>query len=1643
MFVNNELQEHLETSSSVKSRSAIIAEWNMNMSDNIFYVGNYRYRPNDPESPEYNFIAQSYNTADLANRFYTGATDADILIDGGLEDSGIPTAFASDQEKERMLYSLEDCFGRFRPRSGINKLRWFRNRYTHFSNINMVRRPRYYMSHKLDNFKYWTSYRNENGVERGIANNNINEQNFIYDAAPFVVYKNAVPANRVVVKMQTHVGEVDLGPFIREDGIEPDPFFGNENQATPINWKIQKLDARRNWVDIATFDENSEREDGSSIIGPDGYVELAYGLIIPPAYRPGFQLVAEYSSVELLPDPTKLPNGTAYMVISNTGDAGVVYVVRNNAQSTQGTYVNFQAEYSWTTLQEIAQDTGFVKSLTSPPSFIDAANSSVRYREFEYVYGLRIVVETMNVFDSTFDLIELSPRLSADISDMTRTFNLSKTASDLGNAGLPVGQLLASVGSIDLFDPEQAFFPENTNSIVKDYTDQNIQIKIYEVVEEVNSNSYYVPIKTMYSEGFPVIQSDQKNISLQLRDLFFYFESIMAPQILISNASLSYAVSLLLDSVGFSNYTFRRIDNDDEEIIPYFYVPPDVSVAQALNNLAVSTQSAMFFDEFNNFIVMSRNYYLPTNNERDADIVLRGAPDFKKTDILRNEKTKTKLANIMDVAFRNNQVFNDGVIKYQTRSIQRSYSTIRQASLIDRDKTWIYKPALLWEVSGSEATKSVNEEASNQSSYVLSAIPLNSNLNSTVPFVQNHRIVNNTIDFGDGVYWIARYEGYFYANGEMIKYDAVQYNIPGLSAIERQDPNVENDNVWISSVEEYQKYFAKIPFNGKMYPTGLVRIYAEPNYEVIGTQTRMINGAVAKHGRGQFGTTVTSHPAGISEYWTDRNNIKGCVMDAKYIFDEDIRRLVYTNSTLISNDTNAVIQVADGTTARVGDYVEKFFSDTFSLVDEEEEQEDTVNLIPADTRITAVDTGNNQITLSNTVRSISDEDFTTIVDLNGCTLISNGSNAVLEVSDTTGLEAGLYIKNAFGDPDENIVPANTTIVSIDSGNNRITISAQLQSPNTEFEENIDLLAGRIRFESLILIERAPDTTTGKAGIEEEVVQNTSVTGVIKNILTNTYVEEVAKDPYYPGSLQASALVMKGNTVNTTEDPKNFLSYVYKPLDNRFKHFGTRARIIGRIENNETRGQTPDGSSVYYTAEQTATGQSPSISGGSGGLAVMINPETNAGYYFEIAALTENNLQSYTVDGEIYNVYFYRVDRNANATDDSANAVPKRLYGGIAEINVDDGSFVGQSRMANEDTTTVYDLAVEYEDIDNIRRFYLYLNNQIVGIVDDDNPLPVQNNMALFVRGNAKIMFENVYALSQNYSQNSVFDLPKQDSIADQLKESVFGVEDLTAVNSFRKYTVSGFIQSSFLSGVSTAEPPKYNIYYEEFGTILREAAYFDIRYDKAYPALAAEISATPSKLKGYTVSGFLADAYGAEFLVFNHTDTALSLDSSSGNYLRIQGVTFTQQSDHELTVDDYFQKKSNFADPKFLSDSFVESPVDAKKEYTDIKLTRISEGKRDFAIEAPYIQTQAHAERLMDWLTDKIMKPRKSVGLRIFAMPTLQLGDIVQIDYLNRNNFYEIAKPSDKFVIYSISYAKDSNGPSMEVFLSEVTRDDI
>jgi hypothetical protein len=1531
MFQDSDLKKHLLESPTVQSRALVVAEWNMNIAENIATLGNYRFRPADPVGSKFK-IPNNIFDPDDNGQFYTGATNSDIVIDAGVSDDNSPQLFISSKEKEKILFSLEDCFSKFRPRSGINKLRYLSNsQFTHFSNVDMFSRPRYYVAHKDDKFKYWTSYRREDVAqtaavlrfERGIATEPAGDFFYIDDAAPFVVYKNSIPANRIVVKMQTGVGTINLGPFEGNEGESEDPFFGVANQTTPVRWRIQYLN-NNSWSDAISFSENSVREDGTPIIGPDGYVEIGYGLIIPDQYKDIYKYGGRLSSITLLPDTAII--GQAFLVVSSRESVGLFHIW------TESGYQTFVPSYGWSLQQEeITEKTPYVTDLTDPESFINSSTSELTYREFDFIQGIRIVAETMNRVDSTLDIIEISPRLSVDLTDKTSNLSLTKPASDLGISGMPVGQLLASTGNLSVFDYDLAMSQQNELSIVKDYLAQNIQVKIYDVVRNVPSTDgsrteglydYFIPQKTMYVDGFPETNGLSRETTITLRDLFVHFESLEAPEMLIEGASLSYAIATMLDSVGFSNYVFKRIPGEADPVIPYFFIKPDKSVADVLNDLARSTQTTMFFDEYNNFVTMSKNYIMPKETERPTDIVLRGTKDFSKNGIVRNSASNAELANIIDLASQENKVYNDGKITYSERYIQRS-SRLDQQDLNDRYRTYIYKPVELWSPGPAPSVISQNAESGTQGSYALSALPLNSNLSDQPPSVVNHQLVNNVLDFGESVDLLIRHQGYLYSNGEIIRYDAVEYSIPGLP-IAQGGPNV-----WVSTAQEYEGYFSKLPFNGKMYKTGLVRIYSEPEYETADGILRLKNGPVVKHGRAQFNTKITPHRSGLDTYWLNNSFISGVSMDSRYLFVSD-PEVVIDNASSSSD----VVTVKDTTLVKVGQ--------TMSIA-----SPPSTGVLPGSPVVTQV--------------------------INGTTFkISQVPTAAL---------------------------------------NRAKIILKPEARNL-----VDVVPG-------------PAGQTTSLGVSSNVeARRTSRGSVIRNNTSLSFPKEGDTrilTSSQPGTLQSSAFIMTGRPFQSTEKPVDFVSYVHKPLTSRFKHFGTRMRIVGKQVSNENAGQAAAGEVKYYDNPTTSesTTQYVNISGSSGGLGVMVNPQTNNGYFFEIIALNK-----YSGDENLHDVIFYKVAKDKNTT----KAIPVKLWGGVASITVDTGTFAGQSRKLKTSGSSVYDLAVEYVDIGKLRRFFLFVNGKQVATVDDDKPLPVFNNMALFVRGQAKCMFENIYALANSYAHNTSFEI-------DTPLSSTFASDPVKASDALNKYALSGAVQSTYLSGISPTDVPEYNIYFEEFGSIMREVEYFNIKYDKAYPALLARIAPTVSdRIKSYTVSGFTASSYGAQFLVFNNTDTTLFLNSENEQELVIHGIAFTDDTVKELTVDDFFVKNSDYSNPKFSGSTLISSPLIAAQAYKDIKFSRMTHGQSEFTLDAPYIQTRDDAYSMMSWLSEKIMRPRMALGLEIFSTPTIQLGDIVQLDIKDEDDRDQLVSQDSRFVVYNIEYSRSESGPSMKIYLSEV-----
>ena len=96
-------------------------------------------------------------------------------------------------------------------------------------------------------------------------------------------------------------------------------------------------------------------------------------------------------------------------------------------------------------------------------------------------------------------------------------------------------------------------------------------------------------------------------------------------------------------------------------------------------------------------------------------------------------------------------------------------------------------------------------------------------------------------------------------------------------------------------------------------------------------------------------------------------------------------------------------------------------------------------------------------------------------------------------------------------------------------------------------------------------------------------------------------------------------------------------------------------------------------------------------------------------------------------------------------------------------------------------------------------------------------------------------------------------------------------------------------------------------------------------------------------------------------------------------------------------------------------------------------------GRNEFnSIESIYIQDDDTAEDILGWVVNKSIRPRKIVGVSLFGMPHLQLGDIVTMDYKNYDGHDVVIDPDSKMVVYSMEYNKSAGATNMTAYLVEV-----
>jgi hypothetical protein len=336
-------------------------------------------------------------------------------------------------------------------------------------------------------------------------------------------------------------------------------------------------------------------------------------------------------------------------------------------------------------------------------------------------------------------LVEISPRIIADITNQTKEFDCNTQLSN-SEYGLPVGGLISSTGNIKLSNFSKYFTESSTKSIIKNYLKPNVKFSFYQ-----STNSELIPIKTLYAVKWQ--ETNDFLTEVVLEDYFKFFKEMQSPDLVIANNSgvpTSVALLMLLDNCGYGKYQFVKsasyADIEDTSI-QFFLSKKENTVAQTLEELALSTQTSIFVNSKNQLIAMTKertSYAIPAAS---ANWWMTGDPE--KVSASENEysylKSASYISNIQTFEEDKAPPITDIRIDYSGLGIQKeSYELVQNEDLKDiLDKNQLDSAPIL-SLNQKYATKTLwSQSNSPNENNLLTGLLVETLSSSLVPSMRN------------------------------------------------------------------------------------------------------------------------------------------------------------------------------------------------------------------------------------------------------------------------------------------------------------------------------------------------------------------------------------------------------------------------------------------------------------------------------------------------------------------------------------------------------------------------------------------------------------------------------------------------------------------------------------------------------------------------------------------------------------------------------------------------------------------------------------------------------------------------------------------------------------------------------------------
>ena len=323
-------------------------------------------------------------------------------------------------------------------------------------------------------------------------------------------------------------------------------------------------------------------------------------------------------------------------------------LVRFNVHAYRPSTVSIEYRYnsSWTStgaawsvpangLVEIYRATGGTWS-TTPTYWTESADNTIS------VDGIRLSVSTMTGPGAQVELVEMSPRFVADLSSVTVSYDVNNEVSEKSYIA-PVGVASANTGNIVFSNNTGLFDKDNSSSILYGLMDDGIVFTV-----NVAYGANVVRQMTMLSDKWEV--EGWETATVNLIDDAKILQKTKLPDLLLENYRAANIIWTLCDMVGFTNTIVYESAANPSDVVEFFWAGKDQTVWEVIQELASAYQLAVFFDEYRNLRIMTRDYLM--DNTRGVKWTFMGQDSTTLSDIISFNPEQVENINKVVVKYK-------------------------------------------------------------------------------------------------------------------------------------------------------------------------------------------------------------------------------------------------------------------------------------------------------------------------------------------------------------------------------------------------------------------------------------------------------------------------------------------------------------------------------------------------------------------------------------------------------------------------------------------------------------------------------------------------------------------------------------------------------------------------------------------------------------------------------------------------------------------------------------------------------------------------------------------------------------------------------------------------------------------------------